>query len=430
MHTRMPIGVWGAALVVSSGLACGARAQNALRVLEPVAGYAKTSAQKVSGDGRYVVGTSSNNGQYSETRATRWRVADGLAENLGVLDAQPRSAAFAVSDDGQIVSGSSGPVLGSRLAFRWTPEGGMRQIGEFYAGAMSGDGSVICGTTFTIHPLVLGSGGEPIYLPTIALGGVGQLNGAGDLIVGTTYSNPSFDQRGAVWYPIPGQGYGLLSIPQIPNGATSWVRAINRSASLATGGILLGSGRIPGGTGSFCYMWYPDGGSQMHVLPTLPGCGGADTMCMDAAGTVAGGIAYDYPDTPNTATRKVAILWRDLPVASAHDLRWVLMHEYGLDVRGLTFQSLVSMSADGTVICGECTPPGSPPRSFVANIPDRLDPPLCDSDYDLSGFVDREDFDGFVMDFEAGSPRADFDGSGFVDGEDFNGFVEAFVGGC
>lgn len=56
--------------------------------------------------------------------------------------------------------------------------------------------------------------------------------------------------------------------------------------------------------------------------------------------------------------------------------------------------------------------------------------PRCPSDFDLSGFVDTEDFDHFVRSFEGGEPFADFDGSGFVDTDDFDGFARAFEAGC
>ncbi len=56
--------------------------------------------------------------------------------------------------------------------------------------------------------------------------------------------------------------------------------------------------------------------------------------------------------------------------------------------------------------------------------------PRCGADFDLSGFVDTEDYDAFVQSFEAGEEFADFDRSGFVDTEDFDAFVRAFEAGC
>ncbi len=54
----------------------------------------------------------------------------------------------------------------------------------------------------------------------------------------------------------------------------------------------------------------------------------------------------------------------------------------------------------------------------------------CPADFDGSGFVDTDDYDFFVITFEAGLDMADFDGSGFVDTDDFDAFVRAFELGC
>ncbi|MCC6427632.1 MAG: hypothetical protein IT435_12530 [Phycisphaerales bacterium] len=54
----------------------------------------------------------------------------------------------------------------------------------------------------------------------------------------------------------------------------------------------------------------------------------------------------------------------------------------------------------------------------------------CGADFDHTGFVDTDDYDAFVLAFEAGTEDADFDGSGFVDTDDFDAFVQAFEAGC
>ncbi len=54
----------------------------------------------------------------------------------------------------------------------------------------------------------------------------------------------------------------------------------------------------------------------------------------------------------------------------------------------------------------------------------------CPSDFDENGFVNGDDFDGFVQAFELGDPAADFNHDTFVSGEDFDAFMDAFVAGC
>jgi len=54
----------------------------------------------------------------------------------------------------------------------------------------------------------------------------------------------------------------------------------------------------------------------------------------------------------------------------------------------------------------------------------------CPSDFDQNHFVNGDDFDAFVVAFEAGEITADFDVNGFVNGDDFDAFVTAFEAGC
>lgn len=55
---------------------------------------------------------------------------------------------------------------------------------------------------------------------------------------------------------------------------------------------------------------------------------------------------------------------------------------------------------------------------------------LCPADVDGSGFVDTDDYDYFVLRFEAGEDEADFDASGFTDTDDFDAFVRCYERGC
>jgi hypothetical protein len=69
----------------------------------------------------------------------------------------------------------------------------------------------------------------------------------------------------------------------------------------------------------------------------------------------------------------------------------------------------------------------------------------CPADFDLSGFVDSDDFIAFASQFELGCigpgegafgsepacfKSADFDESGFVDSDDFISYVDAFATPC
>jgi len=54
----------------------------------------------------------------------------------------------------------------------------------------------------------------------------------------------------------------------------------------------------------------------------------------------------------------------------------------------------------------------------------------CPADIDFNGFVNGDDFDKFIADFEAGAIAADFDNNGFVNGDDFDAFSGNFEKGC
>jgi len=52
------------------------------------------------------------------------------------------------------------------------------------------------------------------------------------------------------------------------------------------------------------------------------------------------------------------------------------------------------------------------------------------ADFNGDGFVTGEDFDAYVVPFEAGDLAADYNGDGFVTGEDFDAYVTDFEAGC
>lgn len=83
----------------------------------------------------------------------------------------------------------------------------------------------------------------------------------------------------------------------------------------------------------------------------------------------------------------------------------------------------VTAEAEGVVVV---------PALVVPRDTDRLRVVLsyCPSDFSHDGFVTGDDFDGFVLAFEAGDIIADFDQDGFVTGDDFDGYVLAFEAGC
>lgn len=90
---------------------------------------------------------------------------------------------------------------------------------------------------------------------------------------------------------------------------------------------------------------------------------------------------------------------------------------------GVTWNGIATIrNAAGVVVSGSTVVSGS-------GI-DWSGPLGCPPDFDADGFVTGDDFDAYVLAFEAGNSVADFDGDGFVTGDDFDAFVVAFEAGC
>lgn len=128
-----------------------------MQAITPPTGTTQCWARGVSADGTVVVGGMRVG---ADDRAFRWTQASGMQE-LGVLPGGRTSEACAVSADGRVVVGRSQyqnaelPNWPGEHAFRWTAEGGMRDLGSMrgpqvnetvsIAYAASSDGSVVVG---------------------------------------------------------------------------------------------------------------------------------------------------------------------------------------------------------------------------------------------------------------------------------------------
>ena len=120
-------------LTVSLPTASGIAASfTALGFLQP--SDTTSQAYAVSQDGTWVGGRSDS----GFSQAFRWSVAGGMQE-LGLLPGQSSSSVFGISDDGQVLTGSSG----SR-PFIWSRAQGMVDIG-LLPGMSCGDGWGISG---------------------------------------------------------------------------------------------------------------------------------------------------------------------------------------------------------------------------------------------------------------------------------------------
>jgi probable HAF family extracellular repeat protein len=124
-------------------------ASSGMQDLGTLGGYYYSEAYEaydVSADGSVVVGVASYYDYFSGyyELAFRW-TAEGGMEDLGTLGGD-RSWAFGVSADGAVVVGGAYNAAGQQRAFRWTAEGGMEDLNITYACLLT-DGSVLKGAT-------------------------------------------------------------------------------------------------------------------------------------------------------------------------------------------------------------------------------------------------------------------------------------------
>ena len=189
---------------------------------------AGAEATSISGDGNVIVG-----GAYEDrgTEAFRWTPTTGMV-GLGQLGAAAHcSAATAISQDGTTAVGWGENALGIAEAFRWTADTGLVGLGcltpqyplDSFATAVSGDGSVIVGTSTvdqngTYLPFIWDAARGMRPLQQVLVQDYG-LNLAGITLVEVT--------------GISADGSTLVGTGCGPHGAEAWVAVIPEPTTLA-----------------------------------------------------------------------------------------------------------------------------------------------------------------------------------------------------
>ena len=267
-------------------------------------------ARDVSADGAVVIG---------EVRATsnasrqpfRWTAPAGivvLRDPLGVI---VRGQAFAVSSDGDVVTGV-GASSTANQAFRWTPETGIVGIGwvpnnfqDSFGFGISGDGSVIVGLS-----------GAPNTEPFR-------------------------------WT----QTTGMVGLGDVPGGH---FYAIAEGIS-GDGSMLVGKARVASSVDE-AFFWRADVG---FVRP--------DSLHEATLGSGARGANFDGSVVVGFTTAEGAMIWD-----AGHGMRslqTVLTADFGLDLTGWTLWTAQDISADGTAIVGTGRNPNGDTEAWIARVP-------------------------------------------------------------
>ncbi|MCL6420733.1 autotransporter domain-containing protein [Aestuariirhabdus haliotis] len=274
--------------------------------------------------------------------AVLWWAVGGIAsvyadgQIVEIKDSLPAGASFlpmlpAISADGRVVAGAV--VSGTALAYRWTEEGAVQDIGVLaghsfpIVGALNADGTVILGTS-------LNAGGQrEAYLWTQgsgmqALGSLGGeteaygINANGSVAVGQSYDSVDGQYRAFRWT----QAGGMVSLGTLAGSTgTSIARGIS-----ADGTVIVGFSDDAGGRPE-AFRWTQSGGmQQLDVTSNY-----SDALAISADGAVVVGSnrfsGYDE-----------AFRWTQAAGMQALGL-----------LPGKTQSKATAVNADGSVVVGD-----------------------------------------------------------------------------
>lgn len=314
----------------------------------------------VSADGSVVVGVSQSS---KGLEAFRWTATTGMLGLGGLGSEDFFSAAFGVSENGDVIVGASrSPLSGDRTeAYRWTADTGMIDLGDLPGGeyssvasAVSGDGSVVTGTSTSETSPSLGeafrwtqatgfaklgvlSGSE---LPTSVPWGI---SADGETVVGWASSG---NGREAFRWSEP---EGMIAMGDLPAGSfDSWATGVS-----ADGPVIVGLAVNPGPTS---FRW--TSGTGMVDLGRPVGASGSEAWGVSADGSVVVGDAALAGDV-------VPTIWDE-----AHGMRNLVdvLVELGLGpaMAGWDLEQATAVSADGLTVVGWGYSPRGGEEAWVA----------------------------------------------------------------
>lgn len=397
-------------------------------------GPVMSRAWNISGDGSTVVGYS----QIAEFdlpdfgfRAFRWSAVDGMI-NLGNLPGYPVSTALDVSFDGSTVIGYVNFGNDTNRAFRWTAAEGMVDLGtlgqhsiynESVAYAVSDDGQIVVGSTTSP------AGFQAFrWTATDGMVGIDELGG------------PNVDSRATA---ISGDGSTIVGRVRISNGVISKFEAFRWTtetgmvsigtppsstqaepqAVSADGSVLVGYQNNVAGTGmSGVFRWTEETGFEIIERPT------ADALSIWPHSISGDGSIVVGYYTDSSATVR-PLIWDT--ERGSRDLRVELVNDYGLaELANSDLGFANGISTDGRSITGWGIGPGGHSEAWLVTLPSEC----MAGDMNDDGVVDLSDVPYFV-DALLGAPmpagfidRSNFEPCGADgDGEDLALFVERIL---
>ncbi len=401
MDTMLPIGSWSlrmmAGCIASAIVTDSAIAQPCSPIIDMgnMGGF-WARANDVADDGSTIVGSAEND-VYLWT-AYRWTLSEGMVPIYG-LPGDALSWAYAVSNDGSVVAGSSSPFNMTQIrAFLWKKSGGKTALGVLPGGknssafGLSGNGTFVVGMadgpTGVVHAMrwSAGTGMQDIDTLNSEESCALDVSADGSVVVGWFALKPNSLKHHAFRWT---QATGMLELEGI-GGTIAEAHAITDDGSMIVG--LAQSPAQPGY--SYPVRWSHAG--KVEILSDQPGA------------------LYGLSSDGRYATGVSALgLSRWSEIAGMQNLG--TFPNYNIFGQGV--------SDDGTVICAN-----GDTASF--NDPHAFRWIQSPADCDASGSLSLNDFVCFQTAFASGDPLVDCDGNDELSIDDFVCFQTVYAVGC
>ena len=394
-------------------------------------------ANAVAADGSVVVGSAyfpdGGSDGLGGFIAIRWTPGGGM-EQLGLLDGGDNSAAYGVSADGSVISGSAcEATCAYSQPFRWlAPNGPIEGLGympgsDYTIGyGISDDGSTIVGygvddLNYDVFPAVWREATGVLRMDRLPAGGPAYAHvasGDGSVIVGRAYA--SGDQQ-AVWWDAAGAIHPLGFLPDPGTELFSRGRGVTPDGS-----IIVGTAHGDNGLGGYAYQgfrWTQANGMQ-GLGVSGPGGDMPSTAAFDITADGSRIVGAWGGETGSGTGSRAAVWdagqgWRDLADWLILDLGLTQVADWEVLTEAL------AVSDDGSVIVGWGINRVGWTEGFVAMVP-----PVCAADFNGDGDVNTLDVLAFLNAWNAREPRADFNNDGSINTLDVLAYLNAWNAGC
>ncbi|MBK7404279.1 MAG: hypothetical protein IPJ41_06500 [Phycisphaerales bacterium] len=358
-----------------------------------------------------------------ESEAVMWTAQDGFTL-LGDFDGgNIQSQAYAVSDDGSIITGAGWTGQHSR-AFRWTSATGLAEVplppqydqgADSFGYSITADGSTIAGmagylfgSKTEFRATTQESVGEKSYT------GFG-ISADGAFMSGTgPSSGTSLAWRWRVGDP------QLQSLDKLSGQTSSHAGPISRDGSTVIGDVEISDGH--GGYTQWGFRWTEASGTSRFT--GFPGFSAVTTSAWGVNGD--GSIVVGSALSTDPTARARAFMWD--AQHGERDLNRVLAEDYGVDLGEWVLVQAFAVSPDGAWIAG---------NAYHADVNDRTTIGWlahlhqgCRADFNDDGETNTIDVLAFLSAWAAGQADADTNADGTLDTRDVIQFLGLWAAGC